>query len=64
MLLIPAEAVRFKVSLAYNISSRTARATQRNPAFKQTNKQMKQKENKEPALGSATEAGLVCPDNH
>jgi hypothetical protein len=37
----------FKASLVYRVSSRTARATQRNPVSKkQTNKQTKKKEKK------------------
>jgi hypothetical protein len=38
----------FKASLVYRLSSRTARATQRNPVLKQTNKQTnKQRKRKE-----------------
>jgi hypothetical protein len=39
----------FKASLVYRVSSRTARAIQRNPVLKQTNKQKKKqkKEKKE-----------------
>jgi hypothetical protein len=33
---------RFKASLVYRVSSRTARAIQRNPVSKKTNKQNKQ----------------------
>jgi hypothetical protein len=33
----------FEASLVYRVSSRTARATQRNPVLKQTNKQKKKK---------------------
>jgi hypothetical protein len=36
----------FKVSLVYKVSSRTARATQRNPVLKQINKQTKTKKRK------------------
>jgi hypothetical protein len=36
----------FKASLVYRVSSRTARAIQRNPVSKQTNKQTKQKQKK------------------
>jgi hypothetical protein len=36
----------FKASLVYRVSSRTARATQRNPASKQINKQAKKKKKK------------------
>jgi hypothetical protein len=39
----------FKASLVYKVSSRTARAVQRNPVSKQTNKQTnKQKQTKKP----------------
>ena len=34
----------FKASLVYRVSSRTARATQRNPVSKQTNKQLSKRE--------------------
>jgi hypothetical protein len=41
----------FEASLVYRVSSRTARATQRNPVSnKQTNKQTKQNTNQESAL--------------
>jgi hypothetical protein len=36
----------FEASLVYRVSSRTARAAQRNPVSKQTNKQTKTKQNK------------------
>jgi hypothetical protein len=38
-----AEAGRFEASLVYNVSSRTARAIQRNPVSKNKTKQNKQK---------------------
>ena len=37
----------FEVSLVYRVSSRTARATQRNPVSKQTNKQTNKKKQKQ-----------------
>jgi hypothetical protein len=35
----------FKASLVYRVSSRTARATQRNPVLKKQKQKQKQKEN-------------------
>jgi hypothetical protein len=37
----------FEASLVYKVSSRTARATQRNPVLKKQNKQTKKKKTKE-----------------
>ena len=39
----PAWSTEFKASLVYRVSFRTARATQRNPVLKKTNKQTKNK---------------------
>jgi hypothetical protein len=36
----------FEASVVYKVSSRTARATQRNPVSKKTNKQTKNQKNK------------------
>jgi hypothetical protein len=48
----------FEASLVYRVSSRTARATQRNPVSEKTNKQTKQTNKKEyPLIGQET----PCP---
>jgi hypothetical protein len=41
----------FEASLVYKVSSRTARATQRNPVLKNKNKNKKQNNKKECMLG-------------
>jgi hypothetical protein len=53
----------FKASLVYKVSSRTARATQRNPVSKQTKrkkkpKSKKQKDTTTKPTGSTTNLGL------
>jgi hypothetical protein len=47
----------FEASLVYRVSSRTARATQRNPVSKnkQTNKKPKQQTNKQKKLGNTVQ---------
>ena len=43
-----ADQFEFEASLVYRVSSRKARAIQRNPVLKQTNKQTNKKQNKKP----------------
>jgi hypothetical protein len=47
----------FKASLVYKVSSRTARATQRNPVSKQTNKQTNRTKTKKEEEGGGGGGG-------
>ena len=50
----------FKASLLCRVSSRTFRATQRNPVSKQTNKQTKKQNKKSSTLLLKNETQLLC----
>jgi hypothetical protein len=60
----------FEASLVYNVSFRTARATQRNPVSKKTNKQTKQqqqqtnKQTKDISKMIASSALIICSKFH